>query len=85
MIEPSAGACAGALDTGSSSGTVSAASVGAVTTGAVTFVPSGPVKTDIGVLGEEWRLVGIEVVTWSTSLCPARRWWAIAKPGSSMA
>ena len=64
---------------------MSAASVGAVTTGTVTFVPSGPVKTDtFGSSAKSGALSGSDVVTWSTSLWPARRWCAIAKPGGSI-
>src|SRR5688500_6314290 len=84
VIVPSTGACAGPVGAGSWSGTVSGASAGAVTTGTVTFVPSGPVKTDtFGSSANSGALSGSDVVTCSTSRWPARRWCAIAKAGGS--
>ena len=90
VAEPARGACAGPVGSPppgvpTSSGTSSGYRTAPPTTGTVSFVASGPVKTlTCGSVANVGTLSGSAVVTRITSRWPARRWCAIAKPVGCM-
>ena len=89
VAEPAIGACAGpriaAAGRRDSSGTSSGYSTAPPTTGSVSLVARGPVNTvTCGSIANVGTLSGSLSSTRITSLWPARRWCAIAKPGGCM-